>query len=54
MFGLALSAGVFGCVTDMLIDIYVSAGFGPLTKWVNDFLSYAYQNVLGQKLILST
>ena len=37
MFGLALSAGVFGCVTDMLIDIYVSAGFGPLTQWVNDF-----------------
>lgn len=37
MFGLTSSAGVFGCVADMLIDIYITAGFGPLTKWVDDF-----------------
>jgi hypothetical protein len=37
MFVLASSAGVFGCITDMLVDIYSSAGFGPLTKWVDDF-----------------
>jgi len=37
MFGLASSAGVFGCVTDMLVDIYTTSGFGPLVKWVDDF-----------------
>ncbi|CAA7270073.1 unnamed protein product [Cyclocybe aegerita] len=37
MFGMASSAGVFGCVADMLVDIYKAAGFGPLIKWVDDF-----------------
>ena len=37
MFGLASSTGVFGCVADMLVDIYVASGFGPLVKWVDDF-----------------
>jgi len=37
MFGMSSSAGVFGCVADMLVDIYIAAGFGPLTKWVDDF-----------------
>ena len=37
MFGLSLSAGVFGAIANMLVDIYIAAGFGPLTKWVNDF-----------------
>jgi hypothetical protein len=37
MFGLASSAGVFGCIADMLVDIYSSAGFGPLTKWADNF-----------------
>jgi hypothetical protein len=37
MFGLASSAGVFGCVADMLVDIYTTSGFGPLVKWVDDF-----------------
>ena len=37
MFGLASSAGVFRCVADMLVDIYVASGFGPLVKWVDDF-----------------
>jgi hypothetical protein len=37
MFGLVSSAGVFGCIADMLINIYTAAGFGPLIKWVNDF-----------------
>ena len=37
MFGLSLSAGVFGAIADMLVNIYITAGFGPLTKWVDDF-----------------
>ena len=37
MFRLASSAGVFGCIADMLVDIYVTAGFGPLVKWVDNF-----------------
>ena len=37
MFSLALSAGVFGCVVDMLVAIYKAAGFYPLLKWVDDF-----------------
>ena len=37
MFSLASSAGVFGCVVDMLINIYIASGFGPLTKWVDNF-----------------
>jgi len=37
MFGLALSAGVFRCVADMLVDIYIASGFGPLVKWVDNF-----------------
>jgi hypothetical protein len=38
MFGLASSAGVFGSIADMLIAIYVRAGFFPIIKWVDDFL----------------
>ena len=41
MFGLASSAGVFGCVADMLVDIYVASGFGPLVKWVDDFFRHS-------------
>jgi hypothetical protein len=37
MFGLSLSAGVFGSVADMLVAIYEKAGFGPIRKWVDDF-----------------
>ena len=37
MFSLALSAGVFGCVADMLVAIYKAAGFHPLLKWVDNF-----------------
>lgn len=37
MFGLSSSAGVFGSVADMLVAIYLAAGFGPLRKWVDDF-----------------
>jgi hypothetical protein len=37
MFGLSSSAGVFGCVADMLAAIYRKAGFSPLLKWVDDF-----------------
>ena len=37
MFGMLSSAGVFGCVVDMLVDIYQVLGFGPLVKWVDDF-----------------
>ncbi len=36
-FGLASSAGVFGAVADMLVAIYKAYGFGPITKWVDDF-----------------
>lgn len=38
MFGMSSSAGVFGAVADMLVAIYESAGFGPISKWVDDFL----------------
>ena len=37
-FGLASSAGVFGAIADMLVDIYDALGFGPIRKWVDDFL----------------
>ena len=37
MFGLSSSAGVFGSIADMLVAIYQAAGFGPLTKLVDDF-----------------
>jgi len=37
MFGLTSSAGVFGSVADMLVDIYKVAGFWPTVKWVDDF-----------------
>lgn len=40
MFGMASSAGVFGCVADMLVDIYSHANFGPLLKWVDDFFRH--------------
>lgn len=30
MFGMSSSAGVFGAVADMLVAIYVAAGFGPI------------------------
>jgi hypothetical protein len=37
MFGMSSSAGVFGSIADMLVDIYTSSGFGPVVKWVDDF-----------------
>lgn len=37
-FGLSSSAGVFGAVADMLVAIYRTSGFGPIRKWVDDFL----------------
>lgn len=37
-FGLQSSAGVFGAVADMLVDIYEASHFGPIRKWVDDFL----------------
>lgn len=37
-FGLASSAGVFGSIADMLVAIYRAHGFGPIRKWVDDFL----------------
>ena len=30
MFGLSSSTGVFGTVADMLVDIYIHAGFGMI------------------------
>ena len=39
-FGLASSAGIFGWVADLLVDLYVHSGqFGPLVKWVDDFFA---------------
>lgn len=38
MFGLASSAGVFGAVADMIVAISLAHGFGPMCKWVDDFL----------------
>lgn len=38
MFGLASSAGVFGSTANMLVAIYTKVGFGPLKKWVDNFL----------------
>jgi hypothetical protein len=37
-FGLCSSAGVFGSIADMLVAIYEAHRFGPIRKWVNDFL----------------
>jgi hypothetical protein len=37
-FGLRSSAGVFGSIADMLVAIYDAQGFGPIRKWVDDFL----------------
>ncbi len=37
-FGLRSSAGVFGALADMIMAIYRASGFGPLTKWVDNFL----------------
>lgn len=37
-FGMSSSAGVFGAVADLLVAIYKSSGFGPMVKWVDDFL----------------
>ena len=37
-FGLSSSAGVFGSVADMLVDLYNNSHqFGPMVKWVDDF-----------------
>jgi len=39
-FGLASSAGVFGSIADMLVDLYNQSGqFGPMVKWVDDFFN---------------
>ncbi|KIK32029.1 hypothetical protein CY34DRAFT_19349 [Suillus luteus UH-Slu-Lm8-n1] len=38
MFGLTSSAGVFGSVANMLVDIYHKAAFEFIRKWVDDFL----------------
>jgi hypothetical protein len=32
MFGMSSSAGVFGAIADMLVAIYMAAGFGPISK----------------------
>jgi len=39
MFSMSSSAGVFGSVTNMLVTIYEAAGFGPIRKWVDNFLA---------------
>src|SRR3954470_17657260 len=44
MFGLASSAGVFSCIADMLVNIYIAVGFGPLTKWVDNFFVICLPN----------
>lgn len=38
MFGLASSAGVFGSLADMVVAIALAHGYGPICKWVDDFL----------------
>jgi hypothetical protein len=35
--GLQSSAGVFGSIANMLVDIYSTAGFGLIHKWVDGF-----------------
>lgn len=37
-FGLRSSAGVFGAIADMIVDICEASGFGPIKKWVDDFI----------------
>lgn len=44
MFGLSSSAGVFGAVADMLVAVYRASGFGPIRKWVDDFLAFRLPN----------
>ena len=57
MFGLLLSTGVFGAIANMLVNIYITAGFGPLTKWTNNFfvirlpsLSWTESNFINLKV----
>ena len=38
-FGMASSVGVFSSIADMLVALYRVAGFGPIKKWVDDFLT---------------
>jgi hypothetical protein len=35
-FGLASSTGIFGWAADMIVVIYITLGFGPMLKWVDD------------------
>ena len=44
MFSLSSSAGMFGAVADMLVDVYVQARFGANRKWVDDFLIICFPN----------
>ena len=39
-FGLASAGGVWGYMADALADIFRSQGFGPLSKWVDDFIFF--------------
>ena len=39
-FGLASAGGVWGHVADLLADLFRSQGFGPISKWVDDFVFF--------------
>ena len=43
-FGLASTSGVWGHVANMFADFFRSQGFGPITKWVDDFLFFCIPN----------
>lgn len=42
-FGSASSGGVFGRLADAISAIYIANDFGPLKKWVDDFLFFRYR-----------
>ena len=44
MFSLASIAGVFGAITDMLVDIDVCVSFSAIWKWVDNFLAIHFSH----------
>ena len=39
-FGLSSAGGIWGQVADVLCDLFRSSGYGPVSKWVDDFLFF--------------
>ncbi|PAV14688.1 reverse transcriptase ribonuclease H [Pyrrhoderma noxium] len=39
-FGLSSAGGIWGQVADVLCDLFRASGYGPVSKWVDDFLFF--------------